>query len=866
MGEVYRAADTNLKRQVAIKVLPIAVAGEAERLARFRREAEVLAAMNHPNIAHIHGLEDAGGTPALVMELVEGPTLAERIAQGAIPVDDALLIARQIAEALEAAHGQGIIHRDLKPANIKVRADGTVKVLDFGLAKAMDPVGTSSSNALNSPTMSIHATEAGLILGTAAYMSPEQAAGKPVDKRSDLWAFGVVLLEMLTGRQVFEGETVSHVLASVLKDNPDWTRLPANTPAPVRRLLRRCLEKDRKHRLADAADARLEIVEALTAPVDASSTGAPRRVLPAVIASAVGAALVTALASWVLTRPAPSAPMPSMRFAIPAPEKTTLGSALSLSPDGRHLAFTARAAGGQNQIWVRSFDTMDARLLTGPTNVTGLFWSPDSRFIAFGGNGKLRKVEASGGLAQTVCDLPGAWRGGAWGPDGTIILGINNRLMRVPAAGGVPAPITADDPQPTFHPSFLPDGRHFLFGRASKNGSDIHVGSLDATPEQQFSRRLLTTSELRAPVFAPSPDPNIGYVLTERENALVGQPFDLRRLETVGAEISIMEGIVSAPGFISTPSYSTSATGVLAFRAVPSEGTASQMLWFDREGKQIGQFGPPGPYGGVELTPDGKLATVETMNARGYDHLWSVDVARGVFSRVNPGDVQDYAGAAISPDGRVAFTYMIDGTAGDIYLRLASGAGTPEPLVKSGTLKHPNHWSKDGRFIVYDDHTAQKQDLWILPMTGNRKPVPFLVTPADETSANFSPDTKWIVYSSDESGRREVYVQGFVTNPVPAAGVGKWKISTTGGDKPRWRRDGKELYYLALDGRLMAVPVRSTATTFEPGVAVPLFQTRSRGYSPYDVAADGRFLINTVDAAVSVPITVVLNWTSGLKK
>jgi Tol biopolymer transport system component len=625
------------------------------------------------------------------------------------------------------------------------------------------------------------------------------------------------------------------------------------------------LVKDRKHRLADAADARLELAEATTTPAEASSARASRRVLPAVIASALGAALVTALATWFLTRPAPPAPAPPMRFVIPAPEKVLLTPALTLSPDGQYLAFIARTPGGRPQIWVRSLDSTDVRPLTGTDDVSGLFWSPDSRFIAFGANGKLRKMEVSGGPAQTVCDLPGGWRGGAWSPDGTIIIGVNGRLMRVPAAGGTPAQMTPEDPTHlSFNPYLLPDGRQFLFGRASKDGSAIFVGSLDATAEQQFSRRLLTLSGPRAPVFAPSPDPNVGYVLTEREGSLVAQPFDLRRLETVDSEIPVLENIVPTTPF--GPAHSASATGVLALRTGPSGVAVSRLLWFDRNGKQLGEFGPPGPYGGVELAPDGKLATVETMNARGYDHLWSVDVARGVFSRVNPGDVQDYGGSALSPDGRVAFTYAIDGAAGDIYVRPASGAGTPEPLVKSGTLKHPNHWSKDGRFIVYDDHTAQKQDLWILPMTGDRKPVPFLATPADETSANFSPDTKWIAYSSDESGRREVYVQGFVSNPVPAAGVGKWQISTAGGEKPRWRRDGQELYYLAPDGRLMAVPVRSTATTFEPGVAVPLFETRMRGYAPYDVAADGRFLMNTVDTTSSASITLILNWTSALKK
>jgi Tol biopolymer transport system component len=347
-----------------------------------------------------------------------------------------------------------------------------------------------------------------------------------------------------------------------------------------------------------------------------------------------------------------------------------------------------------------------------------------------------------------------------------------------------------------------------------------------------------------------------------KDGALTSVAFDARRREVTGTPIT-------ENGAPNVAAYSASATGVLAFRTGLPAAIESQLLWFDREGKLLGQLGPPAPYGDVQLSPDGKLVVVDHQGNRGYDHLWSADPVRGVFSRVNPGDFQDYAGNAVSPDGRVAFTDTIGGGTGDIYLRLASGAGKPELLVKSATIKHPNHWSLDGRFIVYDDHTAQKQDLWIIPMAGDHKPIPFLATPDDEADANFSPDTRWIAYSSDESGRREVYVQGFVPDHVPAAGITKRQISTAGGAKPRWRRDGKEMYYIASDGKMMAVPVKSTATTFEVGVAVPLFATRTRGYTPYDVAPDGRFLINTAtDAATanSAPITVVLNWAAGLKK
>jgi hypothetical protein len=468
-----------------------------------------------------------------------------------------------------------------------------------------------------------------------------------------------------------------------------------------------------------------------------------------------------------------------------------------------------------------------------------------------------------------VCDVPGTILGAAWAPDGTIVFGgVFRPLMRVPESGGTPVPITVLDParQEAFHmnPSFLPDGRHFVYARGSLSAVDrgIYLGSLDAKPEQQDSKPL-ATSQYPAPVYARSPDPTFGYVLFEQEGSLMALPFDARRLEPAGTAFPIAGSIAAAD--LGSSFYSASATGVLAFRTGRSGGADTQLLWFDRQGKQLGQIGPPAPYSEIQLSPDGKLLLV----AQGNQHLWVADPARRVFSRVNPGDILEYS-AAVSPDGRVAFSYTPGGVLGDIYVKLANGTGAPELLVKSATMKHPNHWSLDGRYLIYDDHTKQRQDLWIVPMSGgDHKPIPFLVTPADETFGQFSPDTKWIAYSSDESGRREVFVQGFVPDHVPAAGIGKWQISTAGGDKPRWRHDGKELYYIAPDGKMMAVPVKSTATTFEPGVAIPLFETHVTGFFPYDVAPDGRFLLNTVaqDAATNTsPITVVLNWTTALKK
>jgi eukaryotic-like serine/threonine-protein kinase len=846
MGEVYRARDPRMGRDVAIKVA-------AERFnERFDREVHAVAALNHPNICHLYDV----GPDYLVMELVEGPTLAERIKQGAVPLDEALKIGRQITEALEAAHDKGIVHRDLKPANVKIRPDGTVKVLDFGLAKVTETA-EGDGRTEHSPTLTLDAaTRLGVILGTAAYMAPEQARGKPVDKRADIWAFGVVLYEMLAGRRLFDGEDISEILAKVIQAEPRWDGIPAK----VQRLLKKCLEKDPMRRLRDIGDV-WELTEEHAALSAAANQGAGRLVWPAVAATL---AVVLGALTFIHFREQPPA-AELMRFQIPPPEKVTVGNQLSLSPDGHRLAFIARGAEGVVQIWVRSLDTLDARPVSGTEGADGPFWSPDSRFIGFAVSGKLKKVEVSGGPAQSVCDLPGPFLGGAWAPDGTIVFGGGFPMMRVPETGGMPVPILALDParKELFqgNPSFLPDGRHFVYGRGSLEAGGIYLGSLDATPKQQDSKPLVT-SQAPTTEYARGPDPDFGYVLFEQEGSLMALPFNARRLEPAGAAVPIAQSIASTN--IGGRSYSASATGVLAVHTGRPGGTDRQLLWFDRAGKQLSQIGPPGPYNDIQLSPDGKLLVVDQGR-----HLWVADLARGVFSRLTPGDAQDYSGAAVSPDGRVAFTYSPGGALGDIYVKLASGASAPELQVKSATIKHPNNWSLDGRFFIYDDHTAQQQDLWVVPMSGDRKPIPFLVTPADETFGQFSPDTKWIAYSSDESGRREVYVQGFVPDHVPAAGIGKWQISAAGGDKPRWRRDGKELYYIAPDGKMMAVPVKSTATTFELGAAVPLFETHVTGFFPYDVAADGRFLLNTVkeDAAASAsPITVVLNWTSGLKK
>lgn len=892
MGEVYRATDTTLKRDVAIKVLPDALAHDMERLARFEREAHVLASLNHPHIAHIHGFEQADGVKALVLELVEGPTLADRIAQGAIAIDDALPIARQIAEAVEAAHEQGIIHRDLKPANIKVRNDGTVKVLDFGLASVAQGAG-AGVDPTQSPTLTVGATQAGVILGTAAYMSPEQASGKHVDRRADIWSFGVVLWEMLTGRRLFEGETVSHTLADVLRRDIDFSTLPRDTPHAIHLLLRRCLDRDVKARLRDIGEARVALQRCLSDPpgTRASNTTAldPGRRSTLTNAALIVAAIAVVSAAglaFVHFRERPLIAMP-VRFQILPPAATAFGSTGVLSPDGRRIAFQAPDADGRMVLWVRSLDALDARSLAGTEGVApGPFWSPDSRFLAFGVNGfpgRLKKVSESGGAPQILCEYNGGFREGAWNVDGAILFGISGTgLLRVPDSGGTASPVSRLDPsrQELQHagPAFLPDGRHFFYHRASRlsEHTGIYIGSLDATAEDQNTSRLLASDS--DPVYVPSASSDDGALLFLRQGSLLAQEFDERSQLLRGDAVPVAEDVGNHGSY---GWFSVSNNGALAFRTGRAGTSNADLVWFDREGKRLGQLGPRLEQGNsVQLSPDGKRVVITRgaepavsgalVNIQGT-RLWTAELSRAIFTRVTTGEGLE-AGGVISPDGKVAFTSFVNAI-GDLYWTRADGAGAPEPLlVKSPTVKHPNGFSPDGRFMIFDDHTAQRQDLWILPVepstAGERKPIPFLVTQADETFGQFSPDGKWVAYSSDESGRREVYVQGFAPDRIPAAAGGKWVMSTAGGDKPRWRRDGKELYYIAPDRKMMAVPVK-LGPPFEPGVAVPLFDTRTVGFSPYDVSPDGRFLLSTVaeaDAQASSPITIVLNWQAGLKR
>jgi len=842
MGEVYRARDTKLGRDVALKVVPDAFARDADRMARFQREAKVLASLNHPNIATIHGLEDSGSTHALVMELVEGPTLADRIRAGPIPIDESLRIAKQICEALEYAHERGIIHRDLKPANVKVTNDDVVKVLDFGLAKALEG-DVSSIDISTSPTLSRMATMQGVLLGTAAYMSPEQAKGKSVDRRADIWAFGCVLYEMLTGKMAFTGETVTDTLAAVIKEEPDWSKLPPPTSTRVRVLLQRCLRKDPKQRLRDIGDARISLDEVLSGAPDPLSVADQR----------------------------PVAPTQVIRFKIPLPEKMALAasSTLSLSPDGRLLAFAAVGADDILRIWIRSLDSLEVRPLPGTESPAfpPFFWSPDSRYIAFDAGGKLKKIDLSGGLAQTVCDITGLAVGGSWNREGTIIFGTSDAgLMRVSANGGPSSPLTILNSAggEIYHamPSFLPDGRHFIYMRLSNRSEScgICVGSLDAKPEEQDPKPLLRSNVAAA--YVPSCDAGPDCLLLIRDGKLLAQPFDVRRLELFGEAVPVVEQVGT---FLTGGLFSASANGILVYRAGGSPET--QLTWLDQRGKRLGRVGEPGAYLTLAISPDGTRAVITRIAE--LPALWLFDLSRGTATRFTFGNSPAVFGTWSPDSSRIIFA---SSGAFDLYQKSASGVRNEELLLRSTEAKYPMSWSRDGRFLLYTmmNPKTARRDLWVLPLDGEKKPFPLLSTEFNHRTGQFSPDGRWVAYTSDESGREEVYVRTF--SPDPAAAVsdeGKWLISTGGGSEPRWRTDGKELYYLTPDRKLMAVELATNAG-FAAAVPKALFQAPQRAATlPYgwDVTPDGkRFLFAAPAEQREAPFTMVVNWQATLKR
>jgi eukaryotic-like serine/threonine-protein kinase len=867
MGEVYRARDTNLNRDVALKILPALFTNDAERMARFRREAQVLASLNHPNIGSIYGLEESNNLWVLVLELVEGPTLEDRINGGAVPLEEALAIAQQIAEAVAYAHEKGVTHRDLKPANIKITPEGNVKVLDFGLAKVLQEPKNLDFDPSYSLTCSNPTTVEGMILGTAAYMSPEQAKGKPVDKRADIWAFGVVLYELLTGGHLFQRETVADSLAAVLKDELDWNLIPVK----VRPLLQHCLERDPKRRLRDVGDMHL-LLESASVPLKTHRPWFAWSV--ATVFFVAGGAL-----SLIHFRERPLVPAP-VQFQISPPGSLPQGDAFAVSPDGRHLAFAATGSDGVARLWIRDLESLEVRALSDsyPVRVVHhrvvppFFWSPDSRFIGFQAGRKLAKIEISGGPAQTLCDVQGIVVGGSWNRDGVIVFADNTRgLMQVSAAGGVASPLTTFDPSrnEVVHvlPSFLPDGRHFLYLRAARTpeNSGIYVGSLHNKPEEQDSRRLLASTS--GPVYVPSSDSDFGHVLFLRRGTLMAQPFDAHRLKLSGEAVQVAAQVGS---FIDYGLFSASGNGVLVYRS--AVGQNYQLTWLDRQGRLLGTVAEPGGYNSMALSPDGRRVAASRTNSENTPNwdVWLIDVGRHTSTRLTYDQVRATF-PVWSADGSSVIFGSIHENETNLYLKLASGAGDQRLLLKSpaAEYQYATSWSRDAHFLLYTvENPGTKSDLWVLPLQGDRKPTPFLRTEFNESSGQFSPDGHWIAYTSDESGGDEIYVREFSSGSAQGSwdAASKWLISKSGGTDPRWRGDGKELFYVAPDGKLMSVDI-SVNHVFETHAPKPLFQLPP-GFIGGDVAADGRrFLVGVpLTQNASVPFTVVMNWQTTSKK
>jgi serine/threonine-protein kinase len=886
MGEVYRARDTKLNRDVAIKVLPDALAGDPERLARFEREAQMLAALNHPHIAQIYGLErregperregqegregrEGSASSFIVMELVDGLTLAELIggtglgASGKprpVPLEEALPIAKQIADALEAAHEQGIVHRDLKPANIKVRDDGTVKVLDFGLAKAFDSGAASSVSAAMSPTLSIHATQAGVILGSAAYMAPEQARGKHVDKRADIWAFGVVVFEMLTATRAFEGDDISSTLASVLKSDPDWNALPPATPAALVRLLKRCLQKDPRERLRDVGEVRIAIAGLLsgTSGELRTAAAAPRAasspwsaVLWTTAALGVVAAVVM-LTLWAPWRTPARHVVQRYSAEIGADASLVLagngsaGAAAAFSPDGMLLAMVAqKSPGAPSQLYVRRLDQLKATLLPGTEEAMSPFFSPDGQWIGFFAGGKLKKISVSGGAAVTVCDAPNS-RGGSWTDDGAIVFQPSGAsaafLMRVASAGGTPEPLSALAPgeQTQRWPQVLPGGRGLIYTSSNTIGNYAE-GTISYQPLPSGPKKALIRNGYFGRYFAS------GHLVYVHDGSLFAAPFDLARIEVTGQAAPVLEdvGIGITNG---SAQFAASSTGTLAYVTGQSSITnATTIVWLDRHGTMTPIRKTPADWSNIQFAPDGQRLAFDISDGKQTD-VWVYDWARDALTRVTL-DPGEHWMPIWTPDGRrITYRWNRTGSAPNLFWRRADGGGDVQRLTSNPTSQYSGAWHPSAKVLAFAVASNTGSDVSLLPMDGDEssgwKPgtaTTFLAGHADLNPA-FSADGRWIAYQSNESGPNQIYVR-----PFPGPG-GKWLISTEGGSFPVWSRVRKELLYAGPDNRIMMASYTATGDTFTADKPRPWanarFLPRPRGFGgatgrPFDLHPDG---------------------------
>jgi eukaryotic-like serine/threonine-protein kinase len=880
MGEVYRARDIRLHRDVAVKLLPDAFATDLDRIARFEREAKALAALNHPHIAQLYGLEESGARHFLVMELVPGESLDRRIARGRLPPAEALTLARQIAEALEAAHEKGIVHRDLKPANIKLTADGQVKVLDFGLAKALDERAASGQQPAltHSPTLSIMATQAGIILGTASYMSPEQAKGLPADQRSDIFSLGVILFEMLAGRQPFAGETAPEILASVLIRDADFETLPADLSPRLVDLLKRCLQKHPRQRWQHVGDVRAEL-EAIAADPHGTRdvpTRASRRLWPRLWPPALAAVIAGALAGALAWQLKPAAPVRVMRFGIvPAlPNQLSIQGQdrdIAISPDGARIAYR----GGNSGLFVRGLDQLDAQpLSTGPSRSP--FFSPDGRWIGFFEGAELKKISITGGTSMPVCRILGGARGASWGSDDTVVFATNDTetgLMTVPAGGGDAKPLTTPDPTrgeaDHLFPSVLPGGRGVLFTVTRRDGllEAAHVDVLD-----------LRTGERKTVIRGGADAQYVesGHIVYGVGGTLRAVRFDLARLQVTSDPLPVADHVLmSGTG---AAEYSTSRDGTLVYvpgGAAGAETTTRSLAWVTRDGREEPINAPPRAYVAQRLSPDGSRIALQVAD-RGFD-IWTWDLARETLTPLTFGPAVE--GLPVwTPDSRWIIFNSSRAGANNVFRHAADGSGVDERLTTSPFPQNPFSISPDGKTVLLGEVRGTTSadvvqlDLAAAAASGGKgQTSPLLQTPAAEFGPDISPDGRWIAYQSNESSQFEIYVR-----PFPRVDDGRWQVSTAGGTKPLWSRTGRELFYVDAHNVLMSVPVRIDGPTLSFGNPSKVLDAKYYGGTfmrSYDVSADGkRFLMIKDGGAGDTPssppsgFVVVLNWFEELKQ
>ena len=884
MGEVYKAHDSRLDREVAIKVLPSEMSSDEDRLRRFEQEAKATSALNHPNILTVYDIGEHEGSPFIVAELLEGEELRERLDEGPIPLRKVTEYAQQIVSGLSAAHEKGIVHRDLKPENLFITKDDRVKILDFGLAKLREP----DTNIHGSEDATRRAlTNPGVVMGTVGYMSPEQVRGHAVDHRSDIFSFGVILYEMLSGSKAFHGDSVVETMNAILKEDvPEFEDEDRKIPPSFEKLMRRCLEKKPEQRFYSAHDLGFAL-EALSAPTSSSGTSLTTTVKALVdepssksssffaslawAAAAVFLVTTVLMSALYLRRLEPQSPI--MRFSLAPPEKTNFTEASAISPNGQQLAFVGMNGSGATSLWVRPLSSVDARQLTGTEGAAFPFWSPDSRSLGFFAGGKLRKVEAGGGPIQTLADASGDPRGGIWAADGTIIFspGTLSPLLRISASGGLATPFTVLDTEKgqASHrwPSLMADGRHFIyFGRGNQpEQQGLYVASIDS-PVSKF---IIQASVMGSYVETEGK----GFLLFVRDSTLMAQPFDASKLKLSGEAAPLVPGLRIFPGETGPTAYASfsAAGGRLLYRTGDLQIT--RLTWFDRSGKSLGAITDPGDYHEPALSLDGKKLLFGRGGSGSGDELaasdiFLLDTTRGNTTRLTF-DPSSQSSSLFSPDeSRVAYT-SINSNQTAIYTRASNGSGGEDVIVSGTALSFPDSWSRDGKYILYETNAGSKTklDLWILPMFGDGTPFPYLQSDFVESHAQFSPDGRWIAYSSDESGRAEVYIQSF---PI---GSGKWQVSTAGGDQAQWRRDGKELFYISSDRSLMALAIGAGAS-LDVGRPESLFQTTvpvtglSDDRNNYVPTQDGqRFVVNSlVNAENTQPLTLVLNWAADLKK